>query len=86
MAREASPPPRRDFRHAAPAAVTSAIEQVNQIIEALRAALDDMQEVLETVELAERQKHADEQEIETLRRSLRHLHRPRGEESHSGRR
>jgi hypothetical protein len=36
-----------------------------------------MEEVLETVELAERQKRADEHEIETLRRSLRQLHRPR---------
>jgi hypothetical protein len=36
-----------------------------------------MEEVLETLELAERQKIADEQEIETLRRGLRQLHRPR---------
>ena len=35
-----------------------------------------MEEVLETLELAERQKIADEQEIETLRRGLRQLHRP----------
>jgi len=36
-----------------------------------------MEEVLETLEMAERQKTADEQEIETLRRGLRQLHRPR---------
>ncbi len=36
-----------------------------------------MDEVLETLELAERQKIADEQEIETLHRGLRHLHRPK---------
>ena len=36
-----------------------------------------MEEVLETLELAERQKYADEQEIETLRRGLHQLHRPR---------
>jgi hypothetical protein len=36
-----------------------------------------MEEVLETLELAERQKNADEQEIESLRRGLRQLHRPR---------
>ena len=49
-------------------AVSQAIEEVNQIIETLRATLDDMDAVLETLELAERQKIADEQEIETLRR------------------
>ena len=58
-------------------AVSQAIEEVNHIIETLRATLDDMDAVLETLELAERQKTADEQEIETLRRSLRQLHRPR---------
>ena len=66
--------------------MTSAIEQVNQIIETLQATLNEMEEVLETVEYAERQKTADEQEIETLRRSLRQLHRPReGGHSHSRR-
>jgi predicted RNase H-like nuclease (RuvC/YqgF family) len=58
-------------------AVQEAIEEVNRIIETLRASLEDMEEVLETLELAERQKIADEQEIETLRRGLRHIHRPR---------
>ena len=58
-------------------AVQQAIEEVNHIIVNLRSTLDDMEEVLETLELAERQKNADEQEIETLRRSLRQLHRPR---------
>jgi len=58
-------------------AVQEAIEEVNHIIENLRATLDDMEEVLETLELAERQKNADEQEIENLRRGLRQLHRPR---------
>jgi hypothetical protein len=58
-------------------AVTEAIEQVNHIIETLRATLNDMEEVLETVELAERQKIADEREIETLRRGLRQVQRPR---------
>jgi hypothetical protein len=62
---------------ASPAAVQQAIEEVNHIIETLRGTLDDMEEVLETLELAERQKNADEQEIETLHRGLRQLHRPR---------
>ncbi|HOX57200.1 MAG TPA: hypothetical protein PLC99_09945 [Verrucomicrobiota bacterium] len=75
--REVSRPPTRDFQPATPAAVSQAIEHVNQIIETLRGALSDMEDVLETLELAERQKTADEQEIETLRRGLRHLHRPR---------
>src|SRR5262245_12051543 len=37
-----------------------AIAEVNQIIENLRETLDEMEEVLETLELAERQKDADE--------------------------
>jgi len=57
--------------------VQQAIEEVNHIIETLRGTLDDMEAVLETLELAERQKSADEHEIESLRRGLRQLHRPR---------
>ena len=81
---EAPPPPPRAIQPASPQAVQQAIEEVNRIIETLRGTLDDMDLVLETLELAERQKNADEQEIETLRRGLRHLHRPRegGEHSH----
>ena len=86
--REAPPPPMREDReiHRPPTrepqpraqmSVQQAIEEVNQIIETLRGTLDDMEAVLETLELAERQKNADEQEIETLRRGLRQLHRPR---------
>jgi hypothetical protein len=58
-------------------AVREAIEEVTHIVDSLRETLDDMEEVLETLELAERQKTADEQEIEELRRALRPLHRPR---------
>jgi len=36
-----------------------------------------MEEVLELVELAERQKSADEREIESLRRALRKIQQPR---------
>jgi hypothetical protein len=36
-----------------------------------------MDEVLELLELAERQKTLDEQEIESLKRALRQIHRPR---------
>lgn len=70
-------PPSREPRPQTPMAVQQAIEEVNQIIGTLRGTLDDMEAVLETLELAERQKIADEQEIETLRRGLRQLHRPR---------
>ena len=55
----------------------AAIDDVNRIIDIMRSTLDDMEELLETLELAERQKDADEQEIESLRRALRNLHRPR---------
>jgi hypothetical protein len=75
--REIPRPPSREPQPRAPMAVQQAIEEVNQIIETLRGTLDDMDAVLETLELAERQKIADEQEIETLRRGLRQLHRPR---------
>jgi hypothetical protein len=63
----------------APSAIQKAIEEVNHIVETLRGALDDMEEVFETLELAERQKNADEAEIENLRRSLRPLRGPRDE-------
>jgi len=75
--RETPPPPYQEPQRAPLIGVQQAIEEVNQIIETLRATLDDMDAVLETLELAERQKNADEQEIETLRRGLRQLHRPR---------
>ena len=41
-----------------------------------------MEEVLELAELADRQKTADEREIESLRRALRQLQRPRGQRPH----
>jgi hypothetical protein len=57
--------------------VQKAIEEVSGIVEALRGTLDDMEEVLEMLELFERQQNADEREIESLRRALRQIHRPR---------
>ena len=59
-------------------AIRQAVEEVFQVVEALKQALDQMEEVLELTELAERQKLADEREIESLRRALRQLQRPRG--------
>ena len=60
-------------------AIGQAIEEVTQIVEALRQTLDQMEEVLELVELAERQKLADERDIESLRRALHRIHQPRSE-------
>jgi hypothetical protein len=51
---------------------------VTELVESLKQALDKMEEVLELVELAERQKLADEREIESLRRVLNRIHQPRG--------
>jgi hypothetical protein len=64
--------------------IAQAIEQVNLITDELRRALVHMEEVLETLELADRQKIEDEREIESLRRALRNLHEPRdsGREQH----
>ena len=59
-------------------AISQAIDEVAQIIEALKRVLDQMEEVLELAELAERQKNGDEQEIESLRRALRQMQRPGG--------
>jgi hypothetical protein len=54
-------------------AISQAVSEVTQIIESLRQSLAQMEEVLELVELAERQKLADEREIESLLRALRQL-------------
>lgn len=50
-----------------------------EVVEGLKRALDQMEEVLELVELAERQKLADEREIESLRRALRQLNERTGD-------
>jgi len=62
---------------ASQASIEKAIEEVNAVIDTLRTALDDMEEVLEMLEVFERQKNVDEREIESLRRALRQGHRPR---------
>jgi hypothetical protein len=58
--------------------IEQAIDDVSQIIETLKRSLDDMEELLEMLELFERQTLGDEREIESLRRALRQLQRPRG--------
>lgn len=79
--RDLPPPrePRRVIQPASPAAVTEAIVEVNGIITKLRESLDTMDEILETLELAEVQKTADEREIQALRNAMRGFDRPGGE-------
>lgn len=60
-------------------AIRQAVEHINEIVVALQQLLDQMEEVLELTELADRQKSADEHEIESLRRALRQIQRPRFE-------
>jgi hypothetical protein len=74
----AAPLPARPPHPAAAPSVEQAIDDVNQIIETLKNALEDMEELLEMLELFERQSLADEREIDSLRRALRQLQRPRG--------
>jgi chaperonin cofactor prefoldin len=57
--------------------VEKAIEEVSAVIDTLRSALEDMDELLEMLEMFERQKNANEREIDSLRRALRQMHRPR---------
>jgi len=79
-------PPRQKFQPAVPApraakpdgsAISQAVNEVTQVIESLRQALNQMEDVLELAEHAERQKLADEREIESLRHALRQLQQPR---------
>jgi hypothetical protein len=75
-----SPAPQGQLASAA--SVEKAIEEVNAVVEALRTSLEDMEEVLEMLEVFERQKNVDEREIESLRRALRQVHRPRDSGHH----
>jgi len=59
-------------------AISRAIDEVRQIAESLEQVLEQMEEVRELVEVADRQKSADEREIESLRRALRRIQQPRG--------
>jgi len=65
--------------HAQPAssAINQAVDEVTGIVESLKQALAQMEDVLELVEHAERQKLADEHEVDSLRRLLRQLQHPR---------
>lgn len=78
LRREERPAPRspRDFQPAEPASVRKAIDEVMEIVSSLRDSLDKLDELLELLEEAERQKTADEREIESLRQALRRFQRP----------
>jgi hypothetical protein len=82
--RQSHPSEERRQREPEPrtSAIASAVEEANKVVEELKRALDEMEEVLELLELAERQKIDDEREIEELKRALRRLHRPREGERH----
>jgi len=54
-------------------AIAEAIEDVYNITEVLKKVLEDLDELLETLELAERQKIEDERELDNLRRAIRQL-------------
>ncbi len=59
--------------------IRKAIDQVELIRSELKKALDDIHEVLRTLEQVEREKTASEEEIEMLRESLSLLHRDHGQ-------
>lgn len=75
---EQSRPPEAEQRKSS-GSIRKAIEQVELIRCELKKALDDMHEVLRTLEQVEREKTASEEEIELLRESLRLLHRDQGQ-------
>jgi hypothetical protein len=68
-----------DFRPAETSAVSQAVAHATEIAESLKQMIDQLDEVLELVEVAERQKLADEREIDELRRALRRIQPPRRE-------
>ena len=62
-----------DFRPAAASAISEAVEHATFIANALKDLHDQMDEVLELVEVADRQKLVDERELEEFRRALRRI-------------
>lgn len=72
----------RDYKPASPPAVAEAITLVTDILNSLKRVLDEMEEVLETLELAEVQKNADEREIQSLLQALRQFERRGPEPRH----
>ena len=70
-----------DFQPAQASAISQAVSHATEIAESLKHMIDQLDEVLELVEIAERQKLADEREIDELRRTLRRIQPPRREPS-----
>jgi hypothetical protein len=68
-----------DFRPAETSAISEAVAHATEIAGSLKQMIDQLDEVLELVEVAERQKLADEREIDELRRALRRIQPPRRE-------
>ena len=66
-----------DFRPADASAIHQAVLHATEIAESLKHTINQLDEILELVELAERQTLADEREIEELRRALRRIQPPR---------
>ena len=82
--RPPSPPPRvspaqrqwvkpADFRPAEASAISEAVQHATFIANALKDLHDQMDEILELVEVADRQKLVDERELEEFRRALRRI-------------
>jgi hypothetical protein len=74
-----------DFRPAETSAISQAVAHATEIAESLKHTIDQLDEILELVEIAERQKLADEREIEELRRALRRIQPPRHQPQHPAR-
>ena len=75
---EGGPAPTDEGRKPVSSNLRRAIDQVLHVRAELRRVLDEMQEVLRTLDQAEREKAASEDEIEMLRESLRGLQPERG--------
>lgn len=70
--RPPAPPPAPE-PHRQGSAVAQAVEDVYSIVEKLKVVMEELDELLETLELAERQKIEDERELDNLRRAMRQI-------------
>lgn len=75
--RQERPVPPRDRKPA----TAQAIQHVEQIVQDLKTALDDMELVLELIEEAERQQIDDDREISALKKALDRVNRFRSPRS-----
>jgi hypothetical protein len=71
-----------EFRPAETSAIHEAVSHATEIAAQLKHMTDQLDEILELVEVAERQKLADEREIDELRRALRRIQPPRQQPQH----